>query len=820
MSPEPLNEQGAPSAPGGRLKSVGGLLRAAIAWSTANRKRTIMVAGACLASVVGISVGSIAIASRGSSKEAVTIDIVLDALDLGSYEKARELARKLKAQGDLRTEDLGAPVFALGAAAAYEAEVTWSRDKTKYYLMAVRYLEEARDRGFPPGRQAEGLFLLGKSLYLCGRIPASRPALLEALKINKDKKTEIHHLLAEAYFNDANPKLDKALEQNTLYLADRRVPVDARHRGLMQRAQILLRLGQIPECVATLDKIPSGARNRADAIIMRGQILMREAETLRDKPDATNNDRLLARQKYQKAIKVLRSSQGQDTLRTQATRKSMYLIGMCYLEMGGEFNRAAMEQFARTSRTYEGMPEGLAASFQEGELSRQLGRSTEALAAYRRTLSEIDDPQNYSNPWISLGDLRTRLLTAYQYYMQTNDFEVALQLAKMFYPVFSRAKETELTAETHRAWGRDFLKQARQMPSGQAAMAREIGRKELRQAGVVYSRLARLEKAKRRYPDDLWQSGEAYFEGQDYRNAVSKFQEYLKNESRRQRPQALVRLGEAMLALDRIDDALEAFEECVEFFPLDAAAFRARLLASKAFLEKGEVPKAEKLLQENLDNQLQKPSSAEWRDSKFALGKLMYIDGRYQEAARQLEEATARYPDDPKTLAARYMVADSYRQSARIAMEKLNQELAVTSHTTNSMQISKDFDDAVKQYEAIQQTLGRYQETRELTPTEKAIMRNSYYAIGDIQFDLGNYAASIKTYMTATNRYQNSPEVLLAYTQISNAYRRLNEPNKARAVLEQAKTVLARMKTGIDFNETTPYGRQEWAELLDSLSAL
>ena len=70
-------------------------------------------------------------------------------------------ARKSKA---LPAEDLGGPAFALGAAAAYEAENSAGKDRAKLFLLASRYLEEANNRGFPPNRNAEGLYLLGKSL--------------------------------------------------------------------------------------------------------------------------------------------------------------------------------------------------------------------------------------------------------------------------------------------------------------------------------------------------------------------------------------------------------------------------------------------------------------------------------------------------------------------------------------------------------------------------------------------------------------------------------------------------------------------------------
>ena len=219
-----------------RWKSPIDGVRALLTWTTQNRLRAGLVAGVCAGSVVVVVFGWLAIASRRSIGPPVTLDMVLNALDVGAYDDARRLANRLKEQGTLPMGQLGGPAFALGAAAAYEGDDTWSKDKTSYYLLAARYLEEARDRGFPPGRRGQGLFLLGKSLYLSGQIPASRPMLLAALEVDPQKKTEIHRLLAGAYLSDANPKLEKALAENTLYLSDRKLPGADRHQGLLERA--------------------------------------------------------------------------------------------------------------------------------------------------------------------------------------------------------------------------------------------------------------------------------------------------------------------------------------------------------------------------------------------------------------------------------------------------------------------------------------------------------------------------------------------------------------------------------------------------------
>jgi len=124
------------------------------------------------------------------------------------------------------------------------------------------------------------------------------------------------------------------------------------------------------------------------------------------------------------------------------------------------------------------------------------------------------------------------------------------------------------------------------------------------------------------------------------------------------------------------------------------------------------------------------------------------------------------------------------------------------------------------QYQGLQAALSGGHDSGELTALEKSLLRNSYFGVGSILFDLRQYEAAIKVYAAAANRYQNHPEVLEAYVQIAAAYRQLNKPVEARSTLEQAKVVLARMKTDTAFNETTNYSRQQWNERLDALMNL
>ena len=80
------------------------------------------------------------------------------------------------------------------------------------------------------------------------------------------------------------------------------------------------------------------------------------------------------------------------------------------------------------------------------------------------------------------------------------------------------------------------------------------------------------------------------------------------------------------------------------------------------------------------------------------------------------------------------------------------------------------FDRSLDEYEQIREMLSRRQESTDLIPLERSILRNCYFAIGNVHFELGEWENAVKAYFDVTNRYPNRPEVLEAYVQIANAY--------------------------------------------------
>jgi TolA-binding protein len=790
-----------------------------IEWAKAHRMRAaLMLTGGAAFITAAIAVWVIMIwPAIRPSIDLVTMDQILAALDRRDFPETQDLVKQLEAQGTLAPEDLGGPAFALGAVAAYEAENSTGKDRYKLFLLAVRHLEDANKRGFPSDRRAQGLFLLGKSLYETGQMSECRSVLLSAVNTSPRYRAEINALLADSYLNDTSPRLELALKQNSSLLADEKLTEPMRERGLLQRSRILLQMGKVAQCIATLDQIPGGVKNPGVAV-QRGEALMYEARQLQNKTPASGDDQLKAREKLEQAIQMLHVAQGQKMSDGKDVRRSMYLTGICYLELSD--NRAAKNQFISTHDLFSNSHEGVAAYLQLAEIDRELGLDMESLSEYRRVLSGISNPESYNNRWIPLDQLKSRLLAAFQYYLDAQKFEIALQFGRLMQHVFPTDQVLLFQADAHQRWAQTLMNQADKVPRNKAESIRRLGREQFRRAGVCYGRLAEILPASKKYTDQLWNGASAMLQGQDYNNAARMFRMYLKNETELRRPQALAGLGESLLALGQLDKALESLQECINLYPRDAAASQARLLAARTYEEKGEWREAQNLLLENLNSEYLTPAGKEWRDSLFTLGELLHSQGRYSEAVRRLEQAVERYPNLPETTQARYLLANCYYKMAAADQDKLNQYLQGSTNAVLAEQIKNQLSLALNEYKQVRDALILQRDNAELTDVQKMMLRNCYFAVGDVLFAQGDYKEAVTAYSTAANRYQGSPEVLIAYVQLAGAYQKLDKPQDAQNALQQAKFALDRMKPDTEFEKTTNYTRRQWAERLDALSGL
>jgi tetratricopeptide (TPR) repeat protein len=277
-------------------------------------------------------------------------------------------------------------------------------------------------------------------------------------------------------------------------------------------------------------------------------------------------------------------------------------------------------------------------------------------------------------------------------------------------------------------------------------------------------------------------------------------------------------VGEAMLAQGKLDAALKVLTSCVELHPHDTSAFRARLDAAKVCVEKMEPARAEALLRENLQAELLTPASAEWRESLFDLASLLYGERRYDEAVSRLDEAADRYPQASRSIESRYMAADACRQRGLMIHQGLSRIQVESTRIEQARQANEYLLSALDRFEQLSQTLAR-KSPAAMSRSDNLVLRNTYFAIGEVLFALGRYEESASAYSTVARHYPDDPDSLEAYVQMAAAYRRLNRTREAQGAAEQAKVMLHRLKSDAALTESTTRNRQQWTELLNALSS-
>src|SRR5205807_978002 len=121
-------------------------------------------------------------------------------LDKGNRVTCRRIVANLLRDTSIGYAEQGGAYYILGSITLKDADEQINPGKRQLLdLVAARYLEEARSRGFPKGREQEGLLLLGRALHDAGRYARSISILKEALEESPEEAVAIHALLADGY---------------------------------------------------------------------------------------------------------------------------------------------------------------------------------------------------------------------------------------------------------------------------------------------------------------------------------------------------------------------------------------------------------------------------------------------------------------------------------------------------------------------------------------------------------------------------------------------------------------------------------------------
>ncbi|GAA4424836.1 tetratricopeptide repeat protein [Bremerella cremea] len=807
--------------------------------------RIFLIVGVIVLAGVGTGTAWVLMGSGETDEQSLAHGIAL--YEEGEVTKAREIARAHI--DDLRVEEpyQGAAPFLLGMTLFDEAKDYLNpKDRETVYRVAAQYLEKAKERGYPPAYEVRGDFLLGISQMESKQYEKAIETLKAVYPQYPVQQLEIEDALADCYLK-LEPTTPDNLEQSrkwsTQYGSHPGLSPDDQSGALLRLAKIEYELGDLEKAEQTIQKIPPTSQRYVDAIIVQGLASRRRYLNL-----LAAGEKDKAQSALEAAIRLFRKAASNQLVAADSTRKASYLLSVM-LRANGQ-TEEAMEQASRTRKIYYRTHESVAAGLEEAELLRAAGKDEEAVEIYRRALRESTLTGRYENPWVDEVTFRQRITSAIDAWKSVQKFKPAVEVAQVLRPLFPADQALQILADVQYEWGEYLAAQAEKVPFNESLDLRAKARFRFRSAGKVYFDLAENRFATAEYTNDLWKSASAYLQGQDFSKAVEILAEYQRYETREHQPRALVATGRALIALDRAEDALAPLNECLDFYPKDPSVYEARVLAGEAYMELGKLAEAKNVLRANLDDGRLEPSSREWQDSLFSLGQVLQLEGEmfeaqarvkgalespeaipreafqfleqsnesYQGAIKYLHAAVRRYPDDPRSASARYLIAECHRRSSMLPKKKFRLVNIETQRIKFDKEVKDHLETAIEIYNQLEYELTTKLETQaELDPVESKILRNCYFAQGAAMFELARYKEAIEAYSTASNRYQTEPVSLEAFVQIAHCYRYMNQSNEARGTVEQAKIVLSRLDDTVDFSDTTHGSRDDWKNYLDWL---
>lgn len=739
-----------------------------------------------------------------------------------SQRRAKRIAEDLQEEDFRDPEFMGGTDFVLGIVAFRHAQTEEESVRDRFFEQAAAHLVDAEQSSLKDSYRPQWAYALGTSWHRLGLAARARPLLEEAFAHYESRRLDAAAQLVEISLDLQNPaELTRALQLSDTIISE--LPAgEAGQNALgpaqLRKAQILLALGRHSEANALLPTETSGTKQNLDLLIVRAQTMM--AQQL---PAG-----------YREARQLLEPVAAASAQHQRLARQAAYLIGLCHEGLGE--TDLAIDVYERTARKYEDTHEGLAAELREADLLRQARRHEEALAAYRSTLAQVKVVEYFRNRWLPVSTFRQRIFDAWNDWVELERFSEALALAEMAPPLIPPIEAAELTARASQKRAEAFQVKVDALRIPHPPEQENQRQTYWRESARAFERLAQELQTTARYTSTLWVAADHFRQGGDALSTRRVLAEFLANEPRELLPLGLVRDGQAAMDLAMYDDALAQFERVLSEFPTDPSTFEAEYWLGLCHNERKEPAKAALAWKTVITSESLAPAANEWRLSLFALARhefhtatgawtdaaipedadqQAWSDQQFLNAATRLQEYLQRYPDSAEANEAGYLLAKAWQRLAEIPRQKLK---AVEIENERRL-LRQEMQDSLKQArQTLLQLQSRLIDARNhqgLTLLQNQLLRNTYFDLADVEFDLNEFPAAITRYATATNLYPGHPRVLTAYLQMAECNDRMGKTAEALSMLQQARVVLKRMPDEAFQSPSTNYRtRADWEKWL------
>lgn len=733
------------------------------------------------------------------------------------------------------------------------------REQRRFYRAAVPYLELARDHGFPQGRGTQGHQTLGEVYFHLGRFDDAVINFNQVVENEPLLRRQLLPMIAESQYHAKKDLKEDALASIDEYLAEPGLNLEAKKSAGVLRIKVLMELGRWDELNVALGQHAKQQSERDDlknqAIFLRTVANIRKVTSDHRLRDALKeDDRERVTEDLASALKVLNAL----NQRSEKSSEVGLWIGRVKLLQGdvtGAIN--AFHDVLRKDQTSSAATIGaveIIGGLQEIELLTQNKDGEQAVQAISYLMSELGSREGFDHELISFREFSQRINQSLNQLRLAGKYQAAIDAARSLPPIFDRSEALVQEGKGYLAWAAKTLKEGTDFHGQVPEATAELVRQRYHAAGDAFAEAAGLRFDSAEYVPTLWSAINAYQKGKYFSQSIQLLEIYLQQEDKSHQTKGLIAYGKALLAVGKAEQAIAAFEQCIYEYQKDPLRYSARYYGALAYAEIGEIEKSRRLLRENIDSEGRrpddqtpdlKPESAEWQDSLFALGALLYELGyrNYLEAEqaepqekiellmknqpvlesaiRRLEVADQRWWDehsDPRSKQNAYFTARAHVMASELP--RMQASLPDTLDAAQRVSLRKAETHLQRALVGFRR-LGKYfadlDEEYDLSKIDKAMQRNCRMFEADVLKSMEKYTEAAEVYRTIESLYSGRPAAIEAIVGRASCAKKLEDDRECEFLFRKASEMLKLIPAESDpeFAETTRYDREGWQQLLD-----
>lgn len=442
-----------------------------------------------------------------------------------------------------------------------------------------------------------------------------------------------------------------------------------------------------------------------------------------------------------------------------------------------------------------------------------LGEHVEAAELYQFAIEDLEHIE-----FTGVADrnvLRASLAVMAEKCRQAGDLKAAVTYAQLVEPLVDWGSAEPAVAHLEQL-AKLQAERAEQIAASDAAGSPEAARQVFADAAATYLKLAGFDiHNEERSAEAAWRAAELATRAGERNEAIDLYRIFAESRpSNPLVPRALLRIGQLHQAAGRLTEAITVYQECYRRFPKLLDGIRSLVPMAQCYVlrDPDDLELAEKTLRIILnESEVFTPEAPEFADALFLLGDVLERRGQYEEAIATLNEAIDRYPKDSRVSRARFLLADSYRQSAMA----LKADALGADRPGSADRIREEADARfAAARRAYRELIDEYELRRasDLSDLEKVYLRHAYLYEADCYFEARLYSEALGRYDQAAGLLRGSTSVLAAYVQIINCHVFLGQTAEARAALARAQILAERMPPDSFAVSISPETKENWKE--------